>query len=891
MSESSRFEQLFDLVRATVSLPRELWRAHLEDLCPDDPELVEEALAELEGGQALTDWQGPKSVAATAEMTFGALSAPKLSPPRPELETLREILKRPFDTQRYKDLGLVGRGSIGSVYRVQDTLLENELAMKRAHFGPLPENLEQVSSRVLRFVREAQVTSTLEHPAVVSIHDIALCRETGEAYFTMDLVRGVTIQSAVEQRELPRAVLLEALIDAAQALEHAHSLGVVHADISAANLLVTASGSGYLMDWEMARRSVRTNATEPSNETSPPPSNSGQGTTWFLSPQRAADTRRAPDVADDIYALGAVLYLVLTTRGPFSDLVGPRATTLAVHAHVASGRSPTPIAPDQAPRELAAICAKAMAAEPKRRYSTAGALIQDLRAYIALEPVSAYKGGPIHRSALFVRRKPRWALGVLCALVACVLAATLVASSLKFQKARVSSEMRRANASQTFLLDMFKQANPTASAELDPKASSLVKLAIESLEGLRGQPELHAHTSSLLARICDTLGQNDEGLVLAQEALTWAQVHYSVRDPRLAPFLISLANTQVGAVDELERAATYTQAAGLFMEADPPNWVEVIGARSASATIRRSEQELRDIVADAVEHLGPKHPQTADARLSLIQHLGDHTAKTDEAVGILEALVADHQNGTGFPLYQQLLTRYHLAMYYGGERAIEMLQADRAIAADAFGELNTIVMTYDVKLSNLYTAVGRVDEAIAMQHAILDFAREYESPQNVSIALNNLGQGLVASQQYAESRGLLDEAFELAREHFTAGTPHIGYVLCNRAACLQALNEPALAEQDLRLAIAEFDISTEPVASNCLRSRWKLADMLRDQERFDEALDLIEVTIARLAAVDQPDVEDLARSQESLARLYAAWGKGQLAAVAREKAADIRKGQ
>ena len=292
MSELTRHERLYELVRSTIALPETIWRDHLEDLCPNDSELVEEALTELSTSARLGNegWQGASKVSAALQATHTALARNSTALGTAPQDLLLAILERPFDLERYELLEELGRGHVGAVHRVRDTLLSRELAMKIANIGPLDQDLEHAPARALRFIREAQVTAQLDHQAVVSIYDIAARRSDGQAYFTMDLVRGMTVASAAAQDSpTEQRALLEPLIAVGHALSDAHSQGLVHGDISSSNVMLTPNRAGFLMDWEMASSTQPTKSFPDATPIEAFTGARGQGTTWFLSPQRARD--------------------------------------------------------------------------------------------------------------------------------------------------------------------------------------------------------------------------------------------------------------------------------------------------------------------------------------------------------------------------------------------------------------------------------------------------------------------------------------------------------------------------------------------------------------------------------------------------------------------------
>lgn len=319
----------------------------------------------------------------------------------------QDILDRVVYTRqargRYVDDGQVGLGGEGEIRRVWDRLLRRVLAKKVMH--DRAEGAEgRAADRLRRFHEEALITSELDHPAILPIHDLGLDGD-GRVYYTMKYVRGrKDLRRVLEERgragsswTLNRIVAV--LQRVAEAVAYAHSKGILHRDIKPANILVGAYGQAYLADWGLARRlddpepagatvERRPFRELPGGEDLPEDTwlltRDGQtiGTPPYMSPEQARGDP-ALDERSDVYALGAVLYQVLTGCVPYVE-TGARPEPLVVLLQVIRGRL-TPVAelaPD-APPGLIAICERAMAREPADRYASAAELAAALEDYLA----------------------------------------------------------------------------------------------------------------------------------------------------------------------------------------------------------------------------------------------------------------------------------------------------------------------------------------------------------------------------------------------------------------------------------------------------------------------------------------------------------------------------
>lgn len=338
---------------------------------------------------------------------------------------------------RYVDLGSIGVGGMGEVRRVYDRELNRTLAMK----SMLP-GLDDSPTSVARFVEEAQATAQLQHPSIVPVHELGTL-EDGRVYFTMKEVRGRTLSEVITEVCDPGKPLGEpsasgwtfrrlvsALHQASQAVAYAHERGVVHRDLKPDNIMVGDHGEVQVMDWGLAK--VAGNVDLPAvhgdsdvvvtdrsrDDAARTRAGTVAGTPAYMAPEQARGDLDRIDARTDVYALGAVLYEVLSGRPPYDGphgeavwrqaLQGPppppqrrgagSSETLVLPAPEnleeelpAGGLPPgatldTPLPPeqraDELPEELVEICARAMRRQPEHRYPSASAFAVELGAWL-----------------------------------------------------------------------------------------------------------------------------------------------------------------------------------------------------------------------------------------------------------------------------------------------------------------------------------------------------------------------------------------------------------------------------------------------------------------------------------------------------------------------------
>ena len=274
--------------------------------------------------------------------------------------------------------GVLGRGGMGVVYEARHLRLNRTVAVKMLLTGVYasPEARE-------RFLREAEAVAGLRHPNIIQVHDMG--DQAGQPYFTMEFVEGGNLAQKLAGAPQPPRQAAALLATLSEAVQEAHRSGIVHRDLKPSNVLLTADGTPKIGDFGLARRME--------GESGLTWTGIAIGTPSYMAPEQAEARPLAWGPAVDIYALGAILYELLTGRPPF------RAESAAETLHQVLSQDPVPPSRlnGKVPRDMETICLKCLNKEPHLRYDGAATLTADLRRFLAGEAIAARPEGRLAR--------------------------------------------------------------------------------------------------------------------------------------------------------------------------------------------------------------------------------------------------------------------------------------------------------------------------------------------------------------------------------------------------------------------------------------------------------------------------------------------------------------
>jgi eukaryotic-like serine/threonine-protein kinase len=344
------------------------------------------------------------------------------------------------DSRRFGDYELreeIARGGMGIVYRARQMSLNRIVAVKVLLFG-------QFSSAefVKRFRAEAEAVASLRHPNIVGIHEVG--EHQGQHFFSMDCIEGTDLTRLVHESPLPAAHAASLVKTIAEALEHAHSCGILHRDLKPSNVLVDRAGQPHITDFGLAKRL--------SNDSHITLTGQIFGSPGYMAPEQATPGKVDVGRTGDIYSIGAILYYLLTGRAPFVAESVEATLTQVLTGEIVSPRKLNP----GLPADLETICLKCLEREPARRYATAAELAHELGRFLRGEPILARPVSVMEKSWRWSKRNPTTSgLGAgLVILLVAFIAYSLVSSSrirLEARHARLAEQQSRSELWQSYL--------------------------------------------------------------------------------------------------------------------------------------------------------------------------------------------------------------------------------------------------------------------------------------------------------------------------------------------------------------------------------------------------------------------------------------------------------
>ena len=827
--------------------------ARLAALCGDDEGLSGQLRRLLAAAHEGRDDVFERPLAASLPALVGDLervldeSADDAAEPSPECG-------RTID--RYRLLGILGRGGMGVVYLAEraDDQFEKQVALKL-----LPRGLE-TPDKERRFRLERQILARLEHPGIARLLDGGVTDE-GYPYLVMERVEGEPIDRWCERRKLGVRGRLELFLSVCDAVQYAHSNLVVHRDLKPANILVTGAGEIKLLDFGIGKV-----LSDDEDDGGAPATRDQALTPDYASPEQLAN--RPVSAASDVYSLGVVAYRLLTGVTPArlgrSDPGGGRAPThqrvpppsevaatgsaaLTRWRRRATGRS-----------DLDLIVLRALAAEPAARYPSVSALADDLRHFLEGRPVTARRATRWYRWRRFVARH-RLATSVTASaaavLVAGAMAVTWQARVAARERDRARVEAARAQRVAEFVGGLFNAANPTSEGAGQTSLHDLLDQGEVQLRSqLRSDPAVRGKLLEVLSNAHVALGDYSQATALAEESVADLRRAEPADWEALAAALTSLAWARIAAGDLEQVELVLAEAQGLY---------DATGVRASRgmALLARQRGVLRAQRGDdrgaATEHA---------TALRMWHELG---AEVEEATEL--TYLAGRIESLGQP-----------------ERALELKREALATLRRSYGDTHPAVLNTRNNIAYSLHSRGDYRQAEVIYREVLQAVESLLGPDHPDVAdpLNNLGKVLMDEGRFSEAAPYVRRAAAIRRRTLEPNQSRRIVAEMNLASLELALGATGEAVALYRSGLERFEHLAGLASLPAARCRSLLGIALHRAGEPSRALPLLTAALERQRAGGRP--LDIADTLAGLGAVLTDLGRADEALPLLQEALDAR---
>ena len=699
----------------------------------------------------------------------------------------------------YRALQLLGEGGMGEVWLAEQSKpVRRQVALKLIKPGM------DTAQVIARFEAERQALAVMDHPGIAKVFDAGITPQ-GRSYFAMEYVRGEPLTQYCDRQRLTVDERLELFIQICEAVQHAHQKGIIHRDLKPSNILVVTQDdrpAPKVIDFGVAK-AMAGGLTDHTLFTAVA---GFVGTPGYMSPEQTGSGSVDIDTRTDVYALGVVLYELLTGILPFDtglfrqktvdeirrtilEVEPPRPSArvtqgTADSTRAAVNRRTDPVRLKSALRgDLDWITMRALEKDRARRYGSVSDLAAEIRRHLTNQPVLAGPPSAVYRTGKFVRRH-RFGVAVsvaaLLLLVAFGTATALQARRIARERDRANQEASRANreaaaATQVtdFLVSLFRVSDPNEARGAALTAREVLDRGAERLNGeLVDQPELRSRLMSTIATVYEELGLWHDSLALWERVLSIRRTSLGDTHPLTYSAHVGLG-VSLGVLHRPAEARPHLEAAfegfnkleGLASENTLKALNNLAGLEFRSGRVQESEAPFRLIVEGRTALHGTDHPRTISAKSNLAAAM-HWQEKWDEAASIYREVLAARRRllGKDHPQTLRGLANLGELARQGGRLTdadayfAESLSGRRRVLPASHPDI-ALTLSYYGDLRNAQRRAADAERMLRESVAIYRGIFPNGSPDTF-LAESRLGEALAQQRKFTEAEPLLIRAAE-----------------------------------------------------------------------------------------------------------------------------------
>jgi non-specific serine/threonine protein kinase/serine/threonine-protein kinase len=702
----------------------------------------------------------------------------------------------------YQLVKLLGEGGMGQVWLAEQAVpVKRKVALKLIKGGRYDQSVIQ------RFESERQSLAIMDHPAIAKVFDAGTTPD-GQPFFVMEFVPGAPITQYCDQKRLSTRERLELFIKVCDGVQHAHQKAIIHRDLKPGNVMVTevdGKAAPHIIDFGIAKATEK----QPDSEALVTQVGMLVGTPGYMAPEQTDANAQDIDTRADVYALGVILYELLTGSLPFDMKQWQKQPLHEVLRQIREDDPPRPstkltteakTATETAgmrqvePRQLVSllegdldwITMKALEKDRARRYDSPTSLAADITRYLTDEPVLATPPSVSYRANKFVKRHKVAVLAattVFFMLIALAVSMTVQAVRIARERDRANREAAAAKNVSDFLIGLFNVSDPSQARGNTITAREILDQGADQIETkLTNQPVVQAQLLMTIGTVYESLGLYPQTQKLLEKSLELRRRALGPQHPDTLRTMNELGHILrlEGRLTESEKLLRETlESERRVLGPENPDtllcMIELSNTLRNQGRLSESETLRADTLAVQRRVLGPEHPDTLASMNNLADTLGEE-GRLPEAEQLLREALELRRKILGPDHPETLRTAYNLAAYLGIDNHLEEAEKLQRETLDlrrrVLGDGHPDTLTTMGSLATILQSEARYAEAEKLRRNVLLVQRSVLGPEHplTLSTMSDLANTLSVEGRYKEADTLLREALEI--QNRTLGTDH-----------------------------------------------------------------------------------------------------------------------